>query len=251
MTCCCGISTAAPRGLSQREAERRLLQYGRNELVRRGSRRWPRELARQFTHPLALLLAVAALLAVAGGIAVLAAAIVAVILLNALLAFVQERQAEAAVEALQDYLAPHAQVVRDGGHRLIEASELVPGDVITIAEGDRIAADARLLDGSLEIDLSALTGESVTAYRSPEAPAPGTPLLDCADLVFSGTSCTGGDARAVVFATGMLTQLGRVAALSERVQADESPLQVQVRKVATLIAIVAVVVGPRSSRSAP
>ena len=234
---------SSAQGLSQREAERRLLQYGRNELVRRGSRRWPRELARQFTHPLALLLAVAALLAVAGGIAVLAAAIVAVILLNALLAFVQERQAEAAVEALQDYLAPHAQVVRDGGHRLIAASELVPGDVITIAEGDRIAADARLLDGSLEIDLSALTGESVTAYRSPEAPAPGTPLLDCADLVFSGTSCTGGDARAVVFATGMLTQLGRVAALSERVQADESPLQVQVRKVATLIAIVAVVVG--------
>jgi calcium-translocating P-type ATPase len=234
---------SSSHGLSQREAERRLLQYGRNELVRRGSRRWPRELARQFTHPLALLLTAAAVLAVAGGIAVLAAAIAAVILLNALLAFVQERQAEAAVEALQDYLAPHAQVVRDGAHRVIEASELVPGDVMMIAEGDRVAADARLLEGSLEVDLSALTGESVTAYRSPEPPAPGTPLLDCADLVFSGTSCTGGDARAVVFATGMLTQLGRVAALSERVQADESPLQVQVRKVATLIAIVAVVVG--------
>ena len=234
---------SSSHGLSQREAERRLLQYGRNELVRRGSRRWPRELARQFTHPLALLLAAAALLALAGGTAVLAVAIVAVILLNALLAFVQERQAEAAVEALQDYLAPHAQVVRDGAHRLIEASELVPGDVMLIAEGDRIAADARLLEGSLEIDLSALTGESVTAYRSPAPPPPGTPLLDCADLVFSGTSCTGGDAHAVVFATGMLTQLGRVAALSERVQADESPLQVQVRKVATLIAVVAVVAG--------
>jgi magnesium-transporting ATPase (P-type) len=101
---------SSAHGLSQREAERRLLQYGRNELVRRGARRWPRELARQFTHPLALLLTAAALLALAGGIAVLAAAIVAVILLNALLAFVQERQAEAAVEALQDYLAPHAQV---------------------------------------------------------------------------------------------------------------------------------------------
>ena len=126
---------SSAHGLSQREAERRLLQYGRNELVRRGSRRWPRELARQFTHPLALLLAAAALLAVAGGIAVLAAAIVAVILLNALLAFVQERQAEAAVEALQDYLAPHAQVVRDGAHRLIEASELVPGDVIDDRRG--------------------------------------------------------------------------------------------------------------------
>jgi len=234
---------SGPHGLSQREAERRLVQYGRNELVRRGSRRWPRELARQFTHPLALLLTAAALLAVAGGIAVLAAAIAAVILLNALLAFVQERQAEAAVEALQGYLAPHAQVVRDGGHHMIDATDLVPGDLIVISEGDRVAADARLLDGSLEVDLSALTGESVTAFRSPEPPAPGTPLLECADLVFSGTSCTGGDAHAIVFATGMLTQLGRVAALSERVQADESPLQVQVRRVATLIAVIAIVVG--------
>jgi calcium-translocating P-type ATPase len=231
------------RGLSEREAARRLAQYGRNELVRRGSRLWPRELARQFTHPLALLLTAAAALALAGGIAVLAAAIVAVIVLNALLAFAQERQAEAAVEALQGYIAPHAQVVRDGRRRTVEAAELVPGDVVVLTEGDRISADARILEGSLEIDLAALTGESVTAYRSPDPPAAETPLLECADLVFSGTSCTGGDARALVFATGMHTQLGRVAALSERVHADDSPLQLEVRRVATLIAIVAVVVG--------
>jgi calcium-translocating P-type ATPase len=231
------------RGISEREAARRLTQYGRNELVRRGSRQWPRELLRQFTHPLALLLTAAAVLALIGGIAVLAAAVVAVIVLNALLAFVQERQAEAAVEALQGYIAPHAQVVRDGRHRTVEAAELVPGDVLLLTEGERISADARLLVGSLEVDLAALTGESVTAYRSPDPPAPGTPLLECGDLVFSGTSCTAGDARALVFATGMHTQLGRVAALSERVHTDDSPLQIEVRRVATLIALVAVAVG--------
>ncbi len=230
-------------GLSEREAERRLVRHGRNELVRRGSRQWPGELARQFTHPLALLLAAAAALAVLGGITVLAAAIVAVIGLNALLAFAQERQAEAAVETLQGYLAPHARVIRDGSQRAIAVAEIVPGDMMLIAEGDRISADARLLEGSLEVDLSALTGESLAVYRSSEPPPRSTPLLECPDLVFSGTSCTGGNARAVVFATGMQTQLGRVAALSERVRADESPLQAQVRRVATLIAIVAVVVG--------
>ena len=231
------------RGLPEREAARRLAQYGRNELVRRGTRQWPRELRRQFTHPLALLLTAAAGLALVGGIAVLAAAIAAVIVLNALLAFAQERQAEAAVEALQAYMAPHAEVIRDGRHRTVEAAELVPGDLMLLTEGDRISADARILEGSLEVDLAALTGESLTVYRSSEPPPAGTPLLECADLVFSGTSCTGGDARALVFATGMHTQLGRVAALSERVQADDSPLQVEVRRVATLIAFVAVVVG--------
>jgi magnesium-transporting ATPase (P-type) len=92
-------------GLSQREADRRLVRFGGNELVRRGGRRWPRQLAQQFTHPLALLLTAAAGLALVAGIAVLAAAIAAVIVLNAALAFVQERQAEAAIEALKDYLS--------------------------------------------------------------------------------------------------------------------------------------------------
>jgi calcium-translocating P-type ATPase len=234
---------SSARGLSEREAARRLIQYERNELVRRGGREWPRALARQFTHPLALLLAAAAILALAGGIAVLAAAIAVVILLNALLAFVQERQAEAAVEALQGYLAPHAQVLREGRHHLIDAAELVPGDVVLITEGERISADARLLDGSLEVDLAALTGESVNAYRTPDPPPAGTPLMECGDLVFSGTLCTGGDARAIVFATGMHTQLGRIAALTAGVRADDSPLQLEVRRVAVLIAVVAVVAG--------
>ena len=230
-------------GLSQREADRRLLRFGRNELVRRGGRRWPRQLAQQFTHPLALLLAAAAVLAVVAGIAVLAAAIAAVILLNAALAFVQERQAEAAIEALKDYLPPHAVVIRDGREQVVEAALLVPGDIVVLAEGDRISADARLLKGALELDMSALTGESLPLLRSAEGDGTAGPLLNATDVVFTGTSCTGGDAVGVVFATGMQSQLGRVAALSERVGDEESPLQRQVRKVAWLIALVAVVAG--------
>ena len=230
-------------GLSQREADRRLVHYGRNELVRRGGRRWPRQLAQQFTHPLALLLTAAAVLALVAGIAVLAAAIVAVILLNAALAFVQERQAEAAIEALKDYLPPHATVIRDGREQQVEAALLVPGDILVLAEGGRVSADSRLLRGALELDMSALTGESLPVLRAADGDATGVPLLEAHDLVFTGTTCTGGDALGVVFATGMLSQLGRVAALSEHVGDEESPLQRQVRKVAWLIAVVAVVVG--------
>ena len=230
-------------GLSQREADRRLVRFGRNELVRRGGRRWPRQLAQQFTHPLALLLAAAAGLAVVAGIAVLAAAIAAVILLNAALAFVQERQAEAAIEALKDYLPPHATVIRDGRERLVEAALLVPGDIVALAEGDRVSADARLLRGALELDMSALTGESLPLLRTADGDGTEGPLLMASDVVFTGTSCTGGEALGVVFATGMQSQLGRVAALSENVGDEESPLQRQVRKVAWLIALVAVVAG--------
>jgi len=230
-------------GLGAQEAARRLEARGPNVLVRRRGVRWPAQLAAQFTHPLALLLAAAAVLAVLAGITVLAAAIAAVIVLNAALAFWQERHAEHAVEALQRYLPPHATVIRDGHRQVIEASALVPGDLVLLAEGDRVCADARLLSGTLELDMSALTGESVPVVRAAELRDQGTPLLEARDLVFSGTSVTGGEARAVVFATGMLTELGRVAALSQRVGVEESPLQREVRRVAWLIAAIAIGVG--------
>ena len=157
-----------PEGLSSREAERRLLTEGPNELVRPPGRRWPGEIVRQLTHPLALLLWVAALLALLAGTPVLAAAIVGVILLNAAFAFLQERQAERAVEALASYLPPQASVLRDGRRTVIEARLLVPGDILLLAEGDRISADARLLEGAIEVDVSTLTGESVPVSRSAE-----------------------------------------------------------------------------------
>jgi len=228
-------------GLSGREAARRLIVYGPNELRRRGGRHVWRELGRQFSHPLALLLWAAAGLAWLAGIVAVAVAIVIVIFLNALFAFLQEMQAERAVEALQAYLPQHATVLRDGTPVTVEAVQLVPGDVLLLEEGDRISADARMLSGTVEVDTSTLTGESVPVARSAAWADAGVPLLEARDLVFSGTTCTGGEASMIVVATGMRTELGRIAALSERVKPEQSPLERQVRRVAWLIAIIAVV----------
>ena len=230
-------------GLEGREAARRLVQYGPNEITRsEGPGRW-RELARQFTHPLALLLWAAAVLAFVGGIPALAVAIIAVIVLNAVFAFAQEVQAERATEALREFLPPTARVRRDGAVRELPATGLVPGDVVELAEGDRLSADARLVHGSLELDMSPLTGESSPVARSAERMTPSESLLEADDLVFGGTLCTAGEAEAVVYATGMQTQLGRIAALSQRVKSDISPLQRQVNRAAQLIAAVAVAAG--------
>jgi calcium-translocating P-type ATPase len=231
---------SSPQGLSAAEAGRRLLQYGPNELRRRGGRRWPGELGRQLTHPLALLLWLAAGLSFAVGNQTVGVAVLLVIVLNAAFAFVQEQQAERAVEALARYMPQHVRVLRDGAPVTIEAVGLVPGDVVLLEEGDRIAADMRLLSGAVEVDLSALTGESVSVLRASDLVDHNVPRLSARDLVFSGTTCLGGEARGVVFATGMHTELGRIASLSERVKEEPSPLERQVRRVAWLIAGVAV-----------
>ena len=231
---------AQPHGLSGAEAERRLLQFGANELTRRHAMSWPAELAAQLSHPLALLLWVAAALSLVVGNVTVAVAVLLVIILNALFALIQELEAERAVEALSGYLPQHATALRDGRPQVVEASRLVPGDIVLIEEGERIPADLRLLSGSVELDVSTLTGESVPVTRSAELTDAGVPRLEARDLLFSGSNCTAGDARAVVFATGMHTELGRIAALSQRVKTEPSPLERQVRRVAWLIAAVAV-----------
>ncbi|WP_280830651.1 cation-translocating P-type ATPase [Mycolicibacterium frederiksbergense] len=228
------------QGLTTTEAQRRLLQFGPNTLVRRGGRAWPKELARQFTHPLALLLWLAAGLLLIVGSHLVATAVVVIIVVNAAFAFVQEQQAERAVEALAKYLPQQAKVDRDGAVVEIEATQIVPGDIVVIEEGDRIPADMRLLAGAIEVDMSALTGESVPTVRSAATEDVNVPLLSAHELVFSGTNCTGGQARGVVFATGMATEIGRIAALSQRVKPEPSPLESQVRRVAWVIAAVSV-----------
>src|SRR5581483_5281523 len=161
--------------------------YGSNELRQGRRRRWPRELARQLTHPLALLLWLASALAFAAGLHVVGIAILAVIVLNALFAFFQEQEAERAVGALRRYLPQQAAVRRDGRRQLVDARELVPGDVLLIEEGELISADARLLDGALDVDLSTLTGESQPVARAAGAAGAGRSLLEAHDVVFSGT----------------------------------------------------------------
>ena len=230
-------------GLGAREVQRRLEQHGPNEITRREGTGHLRELVAQFIHPLAALLWVAALLALAGGTPALAAAIVAVIVLNAAFAFVQELQAERATEALADMLPPRVRVRRAGSAVEVDARTLVVGDIVLLSEGDRLCADARLIEGSLELDMAALTGESQPVARSAERSRPAPTLLEADDLVFSGTLCTAGEAVGVVYATAMATQLGRIAALSQRVRTEISPLQAQVNRAAQLISVVALGAG--------
>jgi calcium-translocating P-type ATPase len=230
-------------GLTAREAARRLQVSGPNALTSHSGAKWPLALLRQLIHPLALLLWVAAGLAWFAGTTNLAIAIVGVIVLNGLLAFVQEQQAEKAVEALGRYLPDRAAVLRDGGIWHVPATEIVPGDVLVLAEGDRVPADARLVEGTLDVDASMLTGESAPVTRMADVHDDATRPLESPVLVFSGTVCVAGAAHAVVHATGRHTEIGRIASLSARVGREESPLERQVRRVAWLIAGVAVVVG--------
>lgn len=186
----------------------------------------------------------ASVLAWLSGTRAIAVAIVAVIVINAVFAFVQERQAQRAAEALNALLPTTVTVVRDGVAVRAAAAALVPGDLIVIDEGERISADTRLVDGNVELDMSALTGESAPVIRSAElALTRPNGWMSQSNLALSGTLCTSGQARAVVFATGAHTELGRIAALSRRVTRDRSPLERQVRKVAWLIAAVGTIVG--------
>jgi calcium-translocating P-type ATPase len=233
-------------GLASSEAARRLQQVGPNAIRRERGPGAIVEVVRQLMHPLALLLWAAAALALVSHTVALAAAIVGVILLNALFSFVQERQAERATEALREFLPPRARVRRDGEVAEVDATDLVPGDLLLLSEGDRLSADARLIAGAVEVDLSPLTGESVPvtrrADRTARRPTHAGPL-EAEDLVFAGALCTGGEAEAVVYATAMHTQLGRIAALSQRVKADVSPLQRQVNHAARMIAFIALALG--------
>jgi calcium-translocating P-type ATPase len=232
-------------GLTGDDARRRLEEVGPNTLAtaRKGS--LVAALLRQLTHPLALLLWLASVLAFATQGPTLGIAILTVIALNAGFALIQERHAEHAVAALSEYLPTHATVVRDGRHLVIDATEVVPGDLLLVEEGAAISADARIVRGAIEIDLSAINGESVPALRrvAEAGDAPARRVVETADVVLSGTTCTGGEAGAVVVHTGMRTELGRIADLSSRTTRETSPLERQVRRVAWLIAAVAVGVG--------
>ena len=227
-------------GLSSLEAQRRAQQYGPNELERRETVNWPKEVWKQLTGPLALLLWFAAALELVIGQTTIGVAIVLVIVINAIFALVEERQAEQSVEALSAYMPERTTAMRDAHVMTIDVAELVPGDVILVEEGERVPADIRLIEAELELDMSALTGESQPVQRCAEMVDSGVPKLEARDLAFMGSTVTEGEARGVVFATGMRTELGRIASMSQSVEEEPSPLEREVRRLCELIAVIAV-----------
>lgn len=237
-------------GLNQAEAELRLRQYGRNELGAAPRRSEWLKLLAQFTNVLVLLLLAAAAISI--GVwwherdALLpyeALAIVAIVILNALLGYVQEGRAERAAAALRQMSATHSNVIRDGAPASILAAELVPGDIILIADGDVIAADARLIQATtLQAVEAALTGESLPVSKDTTAISVEAELGDQHNMLFSGTSVVYGHGLAVVTATGTRTVMGRIASMLEKTPDETTPLQRELDRVGKALAVIVSVI---------
>jgi Ca2+-transporting ATPase len=239
--------TVGPGGLASSEAARRLQEHGRNELERKEGRPAWALVARQFKGTMLWLLLGACAVSVALGEAVDAIAIGIIVALNAFVGFFQEYRAERAIVALRAMTAPRAHVMRDGHSRLIPATEVVPGDLLLLEAGDVVAADGRLREAhALQMIEALLTGESTPAEKDVTPTSPETPLAERSDRVFLGTAVAQGRAVVDVDATGMKTEVGRIAGLLSNVEESQTPLQRQLEGVGrTLVrlclAIVAVV----------
>jgi Ca2+-transporting ATPase len=244
------LGTDALRGLDESEARARLERYGRNELAaEKPVPAWRKFLA-QFQDVLVILLLVATLISAAlwlyereSALPYEAMAILAVVLLNAIMGYVQQSRAEEAVAALRQMSAAHANVIRGGERRSVPAAEIVPGDIIVIEEGDTVPADARLIQSTaLQIAEAALTGESLPVSKE-IAPIPEeVGLGDRDNTVFSGTAVTYGHGRAVVVATGMQTEMGRIAGMLKEAPQEATPLQRQLDRVGKLLGIIVIVI---------
>jgi Ca2+-transporting ATPase len=234
-------------GLTTHEAALRLADAGPNEIAREAPTSGLLILGGQFKSPVIWLLLGACGVSAAMGEVADAAAIGTIVVVNALVGFFQEYRAERAVLALRSMTAPRARVVRDGGTVVIAAAEVVPGDVLVLEAGDIVAADALLLEANvLTTNEAALTGESVPAEKSTVPTPPSVPLAERHDFVFMGTSVGNGTGRAEVVATGMKTELGRIAHLLTTAQETATPLAKRLARVSQLLlyiclAIVAVV----------
>jgi len=224
-------------GLSAAEAKNRLEQYGRNVLARAGGNRALTILLRQLRDPLIYVLLGSTVLAILTGKIVDGSVIAGVVVLNAIIGFVQEYRANRAIEALATMVPTETVVWRAGERRSVPAAELVPGDVVQLAAGDRVPADLRLLQTrSLTIEEAALTGESTPVGKVAEPVAADADLADRTSMAFNGTLVRQGTTTAVVVATGAATELGRISTMLGEATDLETPLTRQLAKVARWIA---------------
>ncbi len=243
------MGTDPAQGLRQEQVLQLRRQYGENRLREKKKKsNWKRFLD-QFKDIMILILIAAALISFVIACAQAnpkeffePALILLIVILNAVMGVVQENKAEKALDALKGLSAPHARVIRDGQESVIDAAELVPGDLIRLEAGDFVPADARLLHAvSLKSEESALTGESVPSEKDAQAVvADNAPLGDRSNMVFSGCSITYGTATAVVTATGMDTEMGKIANLLENEEDGQTPLQQKLAQLGKYLGIIAV-----------
>ena len=234
----------SPKGLSSQEVVIRLKKYGLNEIkAQKKDPLWLKFL-RQFTDLMVLVLIGAALVSII--VAVIqkhyaemsdAYIILGIVFLNAIIGFVQEYKAEKALEALQRLIAPKTRVMRNGQEQIIESKYLVPGDIIILAEGDKISADGRLFEvNELKVEESALTGESVPILKSTDIiEKTNTTIHDTHNLVYMGTTVASGSSKAIVVKTGMNTEFGKIAHMTVSTKKDKSPLQKELYRIGLFV----------------
>ena len=221
------LATYAESGLSSSEAEKRLAEVGPNELDEAPPTSFWEMLWEQFNNFVVILLIVAAVISALLGDYIEAAAIFAIVILNATLGVVQERRAAQELAALRKLASPDAQVIRDGSRHVIPAHQLVPGDLVLLEAGHYVSADIRLIEAvNLQVDEAALTGESVPVQKNAGVRLEANiPLGDRKNTAFMGTMVNYGRGKGVVVSTGMLTQIGLIATMLQMVEHEPTPLQ--------------------------
>lgn len=244
------LGTNGGSGLSQSEARSRLQRFGENELTAEEPVSAWRKFLGQFQNILVILLLVATAISASlwlferdSALPYEAIAIFAVVFLNAIMGYVQESRAETAVAALQEMSAAHATVIRDGERFDIRAAEVVPGDIILLEEGNTVPADGRLIESvALHTAEATLTGESLPTSKETAPIDEEVPLGDQLNMVFSGTTVTYGRGRAVVVATGMDTEMGRIAGMLRKSTNESTPLQKELDRTGKLLGLIVVII---------
>ena len=242
------LSSDAARGLSGIEARKRLEQYGPNQLKSAPEIPWWTRLLEQFQNFLVIILLVAVVISIIewllqdpreSALPYEAIVIMAIVVLNAMLGFIQESRAEKSVRALMALAAPEATVVRDGERQRVATHEIVPGDIVLVEAGDKIPADSRLIEiANLQADEAPLTGESVPVSKDVKPIAGDVGIGDRRNMLYSGTVATYGRGRAIVVATGMETEVGRIAGLLEAAEKEPTPLQQELDRTGKRLSII-------------
>ena len=226
-------------GLTNKVINERREIYGLNVLREEGRKSRLAVFANQFKEPLILILLVATAISVAVGGLIDAIVIVAIVILSTAVGFIQEYKSEKAIEALKEMAAATCRVIRDGEEALIDMTLLVPSDVILVSEGDRISADAYITESfNLEVNEAPLTGESVPVGKMNAVLVKETPVADRKNILYSSTTVTHGRGKAVVFATGMNTELGRIASAVQHVEMQKTPFEIRMRRASKSLSII-------------
>ncbi|MDF7638557.1 cation-transporting P-type ATPase [Lactobacillus sp. ESL0791] len=230
-------------GLSSDEAAKRLEKYGPNEIKKAQEESQWKVFFKNFISMMAILLWISGLVAIFSGTLELGIAIWMVNVINGLFSYWQERAAKRATDALNSMLPTYVRVVRDGKVSQIDSKQLVPGDVFLLQAGNAIPADARIISASsMQVDQSALNGESVPESKTTKY-APGEGSYAETNLIYSGTTVGSGTARAIAFATGMETEFGRIAQLTQKQEKVDSPLTRELDRLTKQLSIIAVSIG--------